>query len=71
MADESTGKGRHVGGKVKEGLGDVLGDTELEREGRLDQMEGRAEQDQASAEEDAVEAARRRAAARQARNDSI
>lgn len=71
MAEESTGKGRHVGGKVKEGLGDLLGDTELEREGKLDQMEGRAEQDQARAEEDAVEAARRRGAAREARKDEI
>ena len=71
MADETTGKGKHVGGKVKEGLGDLLGDRELEREGRLDQIEGRAEQDQARAEEDALEAAQRRAAAQRAKNDKI
>lgn len=71
MADEASGKGKHVGGKVKEGLGDLLGDSELEREGRLDQIEGRAEQDQARAEEDALEAAQRRAAAQRAKNDKI
>jgi len=68
MADDAKGKVTHVGGRIKEGLGDLLGDRELEREGRLDQMEGRAEQDQARAEEAAREAAERRAAARRARN---
>lgn len=71
MADEATGKGKHVGGKVKEGLGELLGDNELEREGRLDQMSGRAEQDQARAEEEALEAAQRRAAAERAKNDTL
>lgn len=71
MADESTGKGKHLGGKVKEGLGDLLGDNEMERDGKLDQMSGRAEQDQARAEEEALEAARRRAAAERAKNDTI
>lgn len=71
MADESKGKGTHVGGKVKEGVGELLGDRELEREGRLDQMEGRAEQDQARAEEEALEAARKRQAARQAKNEGL
>ncbi|MEX2582800.1 MAG: CsbD family protein [Gemmatimonadota bacterium] len=68
MADDTTGKATHVGGKIKEGLGEVLGDRQLEREGRLDQMEGRAEQDQARAEEEAIEAAERRAAARRAKD---
>lgn len=63
MADEVSGKATHVGGKIKEGLGD----RRLEREGRLDQMEGRAEQDQARAEEAAIEAAERRAAAQRAK----
>lgn len=71
MADEINGKGQHVGGKIKEGLGDLLGDRELEREGRLDQAEGRAEQDQARAEEEAMNAAERRIAARRAKNDAI
>jgi uncharacterized protein YjbJ (UPF0337 family) len=68
MADDTTGKVNHVGGKIKEGLGEFLGDRKLEREGRLDQMEGQAEQDQARAEEAALEAAQRRSAARRAKN---
>jgi uncharacterized protein YjbJ (UPF0337 family) len=67
MADEINGKATHLGGKVKEGVGELLGDTSLEREGRLDQVEGRAEQDQARAEDAATEAAQRRAAARRAK----
>lgn len=67
MADDTTGKAQHLGGKIKEGVGDLLGDKKLEREGRLDQMEGEAEQDQARAEEAASEAAMRRAAAREAK----
>lgn len=71
MADEVNGKGKHLGGKLKEGIGELLGDSEIEREGRLDQVEGRAEQDQARAEEDAMDAAQRRAAARRAKNENI
>jgi len=71
MADDSRGKGTHVGGKIKEGLGELLGDRRLEREGELEQIEGRAEQDQARAEEAQREALERKAAAREAqrRND--
>lgn len=64
MADDISGKATHLGGKIKEGLGEALGDRSMEREGRLDQMEGRAEQEQAQAEEVADDAAMRRAAAR-------
>jgi uncharacterized protein YjbJ (UPF0337 family) len=71
MADDLQGKANHVGGKIKEGLGDLLGDRRLEREGKLDQMEGRAEQDQARAEEALEDAALRRASARQAKNEGI
>ena len=71
MADDIEGKATHVAGKIKEGVGDLLGDAKLEREGKLDQMEGRAEQDQARAEEAVEEAAMRRAAARQARDHQI
>lgn len=67
MADDITGKGEHLGGKIKEGMGDLLGDRELKREGRLDQMEGKAEQDQARAEEELREAAARKAAAERAK----
>ena len=67
MADDLKGKARHVGGKIKEKAGDLLGDREIERKGRLEQVEGEAEQDQARAEKDVEEAAERRWAAREAR----
>lgn len=67
MADEKGGKGKHLGGKIKEGVGDLLGDRKMEREGRLDQQEGEAEQDQARAEETEQEAVRRKSAARDAK----
>jgi uncharacterized protein YjbJ (UPF0337 family) len=71
MADDIRGKGTHLGGKIKEGVGDLLGDRRMEREGRLEQMEGQAEQDQARAEEAQREAMVRKQAARegQIRND--
>ncbi len=67
MADDTRGKGTHVGGKIKEGIGELLGDRELEREGRLDQVKGQAEQDQARAEEAQRDAIRRQAAAEEAK----
>ena len=67
MADDLKGKARHVGGKVKEGVGELLGDAKLKRDGRLEQFEGEAEQDQARAERDVEEAATRKIAAREAR----
>lgn len=67
MADDLDGKARHVGGKIKEGVGDLLGDREMEAEGRLEQTEGRAEQDAARAEEELREAEARRIAARRAK----
>jgi uncharacterized protein YjbJ (UPF0337 family) len=71
MADDLQGKATHIGGKIKEGLGDLVGDRRLEREGKLDQMEGQAEQDQARAEGVMEDAALRRASARQAKNTQI
>lgn len=68
MADDTGGKARHLGGKIKEGIGDLLGDREMERKGQLDQVAGQAEQDQARAEEAQVEAIRRKAAAEEAKN---
>lgn len=67
MADDITGKAQHLGGKLKEGVGELLGDRKLERDGRLDQVEGRAEQDQSRAEEAMMDAAARKAAARRAK----
>lgn len=60
MADDARGKAKHVGGKIKEEAGELLGDRELEREGRLDQAAGRAEQDEARARERAEEARERK-----------
>jgi uncharacterized protein YjbJ (UPF0337 family) len=56
MADETKGKGEHVGGKIKEGVGDLLGDRKMKREGQLDQQKGEAEQDEARAQKKADEA---------------
>jgi uncharacterized protein YjbJ (UPF0337 family) len=69
MASESGGKARHLGGKLREKAGEVLGDREMEREGELDQMEGRAEQDLDRAERDLEDAADRKHAARRSRKD--
>lgn len=66
MADDVTGKATHLGGKLKEGLGDLLGDRQIKAEGRLEQQEGIAEQDAARAERDLQEANLRRAAAQNA-----
>jgi uncharacterized protein YjbJ (UPF0337 family) len=72
MGDEAKGKADHVGGKIKEKAGEVLGDRKLEQEGRLDQAKGRAEQDEARAEEKAERARRekREAEIRKERLDS-
>lgn len=70
MADDVNGKAKHVEGKVKEGLGELLGDRKLKREGKLAQQEGEAEQDAARAEERLQEATEREAAARAARKRS-
>lgn len=67
MADDVSGKAQHLGGKIKEGVGELLGDQEMEREGHLDQAAGRAEQDQARAEDAAADAAARRAMAEEAK----
>jgi uncharacterized protein YjbJ (UPF0337 family) len=67
MADDLTGKLDHLAGKVKEGVGELLGDRQIEREGRLDQMEGRAEQDAARAEDAVLDANARRLEAQRAK----
>jgi uncharacterized protein YjbJ (UPF0337 family) len=68
MADDMAGKLNHLAGKMKEGVGELLGDRQIEREGRLDQMEGRAEQDAARAEEALMDADARRLAAQRAKD---
>ena len=68
MADDLEGKVTHLAGKIKEGIGDLLGDRSVKREGRLDQMEGRAEQDAARAEDALQDADARRLEAQRAKD---
>jgi uncharacterized protein YjbJ (UPF0337 family) len=68
MADDLEGKVTHLAGKIKEGIGDLLGDRAVKREGRLDQMEGRAEQDAARAEDALLDADARRLEAQRAKD---
>lgn len=56
MGDSTKGKAEHVGGRIKEKTGELLGDREMKHEGRMDQKKGRAEQDEARAEEQAEKA---------------
>ena len=70
MGSDLGGKAKHVGGKIKEGVGEALGDSKMKREGKLQQFEGEAEQDASRAERDLEEATERQVAARQARKIS-
>ncbi|MDB4948208.1 MAG: CsbD-like [Gemmatimonadetes bacterium] len=70
MADDLEGKAKHLGGKMKEGVGDLLGDRRMKEEGRLDQMEGAAEQDVSRAQDAVMEAEARRVAARRAKGET-
>ena len=70
MASDLGGKAKHVGGKIKEGVGEVLGDRKLEREGKLQQVEGEAEQDASRAADELEDATERELAARRARKAS-
>lgn len=67
MADETKGKIKHAGGKIQEELGELVGDREMKRKGRLNQMEGEAEQDLDRATEAAEDAAVRKSMARHAK----
>ena len=69
MADDLEGKAKHLGGKLKEGVGDLLGDRQMKEEGRLDQMEGAAEQDLSRAEDAMMDAEARRVAAQRAKGE--
>ena len=71
MADEMDGKIKHVGGKIKEEVGELLGDSKMKRDGRLSQIEGEAEQDMDRAEDAVEEAALRKNAARRAKETDI
>ena len=68
MADELDGKIKHVGGKIQEGIGELLGDKKMQRDGRLTQIEGEAEQDLDRAEDAVQEALARKNAAKIAKD---
>jgi uncharacterized protein YjbJ (UPF0337 family) len=70
MADDVNGKAKHLGGKIKEGVADLLGDRKMKREGRLAQQEGVAEQDAARATDAFEDAKARELAARRERERS-
>lgn len=69
MADETRGKAKHVGGKIQETAGDLLGDRKMKQKGRLAQHEGEAEQDEARADEEARDANFRKNIARETREE--
>jgi uncharacterized protein YjbJ (UPF0337 family) len=68
MADELDGKIKHLGGKIQEGVGELLGDKKMKRDGRLTQIEGEAEQDLDRLEDAAEEVLARKNAAKIARD---
>ena len=41
--DRTEGSAKNLGGKLKEGLGNLTGDAKLKREGEADQIEGKAQ----------------------------
>jgi uncharacterized protein YjbJ (UPF0337 family) len=41
--DRVEGSAKNVGGKIKEGVGDLLGDSKMKGEGKADQVEGKAQ----------------------------
>jgi uncharacterized protein YjbJ (UPF0337 family) len=67
MADDLSGKIKHVGGKIQEEAGELLGDRKLKREGKLSQIEGEAEQDLDRAADAVEDAALRKNAAQRAK----
>ncbi|HEY0809333.1 MAG TPA: CsbD family protein [Longimicrobiales bacterium] len=71
MADELTGKIKHVGGKIQEEVGEFLGDKKMKRDGKLSQIEGEAEQDLERAADAVEEAAARKNAAKIAKESDI
>jgi uncharacterized protein YjbJ (UPF0337 family) len=70
MADELNGKIKHVGGKIQEEVGELLGDKKMKREGKLSQVEGEAEQDLDRAADAVEDAALRKNAARRAKEEN-
>ena len=49
--DQAKGKGRDIGGKVKEEAGDLTGNKDMKREGQADQAEGKVQKGLGDAKE--------------------
>jgi uncharacterized protein YjbJ (UPF0337 family) len=69
MSDELEGKIKHLGGKIQEEVGELLGDRKMKRDGRLTQIEGEAEQDLDRAADAVEDALARKNAAKIAKDD--
>lgn len=41
--DRIEGASKNIGGKIKEGVGKVTGDTKMQAEGKADQVEGKVQ----------------------------
>ena len=54
--DETEGKLKDLGGKVKEEVGDLTGDEEMKTEGQADQVEGKAQNAWGDLKEDVKDA---------------
>ncbi|WP_437938600.1 CsbD family protein [Sorangium sp. So ce341] len=50
-SDRNEGAAEEMGGKLKKGLGKLLGDEQLEAEGRAKELKGRVQQEDAKADE--------------------
>ncbi len=59
--DRIEGAATNIGGKIKEGVGKLIGDTKLETEGKIDQVKGKV-QNSIGGAQDAIRDAGDRAA---------
>ena len=50
--DQTDGKAKDIGGKVKEEIGNAVGNEDLEREGQADQVEGKIQKGVGDIKED-------------------
>ena len=50
--DQTDGKAKDIGGKVKEEIGNAVGNKDLEREGQADQVEGKVQKGVGDIKED-------------------
>ena len=49
--DQTDGKAKDIGGKVKEEAGDLLNDEQMKRDGQADQVEGKVQNGYGDAKE--------------------